>query len=203
MKSREQIDEEYKNFESKSDFVVNLEEFKLYLQLLIEDREEKLEDLNDELEENRLFKLEAEIRNFFFFIFEEEEVSFYDEDNEILEKYISFEKVFKDYFESILFIARDYNYERLLKFCDFLIKHYEEHIEYIDYLRERLEKYYQGIVFYNPKYENNREAMIGFYFDNMARFEEEFDKREGYEGSECIELRKMKAKWNDDKRVRR
>ena len=76
-----------------------------------------------------------------------------------------------------------------------MIGFYDERMDYIDYKRTCLEYKYQGISFFNPKYENNSEVMISFYFDKMSKFEEEFDRIEKNDTSECIQLRKMKAKW--------
>ncbi len=195
MKTRKQVDEEYSNFISDNKDVTNLNDFLQELQTAIADCDEQIVSLEKDIRKNNLLKLEANIRNFFFFIFEQEEVEFYDEDNELLERFISLYKLFKSIFESILYIARDYNYERLSRFCDFLCIFYNEHLEYIDYLRDKLEYTYNSAYYNNPEYEDNSRVMIQFYYDNMIEFEKEFDKREGLENAECIELRKMKAKW--------
>ena len=195
MKSREQIENEYENFQIKSNDVTSLEEFKLFLQMGIDDSDERIKDSINEKRINKLYEIEAKIKNLFSLNGEIIDTQIFVDDSELLDKYISFQKVYKEYFESILFITRDYNYKELLKFCDFLIEHYYEHIEYIEYLRQQNEFNYEGISFYNSNYSNNRDVMISFYFDKMSKFEEEFDKIEGNDTSECIPIRRMKANW--------
>ena len=196
MKTREQVEEDYSKFESKNTYINNLDEFNIYLDILMDDRDEKIDDIEKEIKENHLYEFEARIRNALNIIFEEEEVEFYDEDNNILDMYISLEKVYKKYLEDVKFIARNYNYKRLLKFIDFMLEHYSERIEYIDYLRDQLEYKYKGAYFSNPKFDNiGIDVMIEFYYDKIKEFEEEFDRVENNDTKECIEIRKMKAKW--------
>ena len=198
MKTIEQVEEEYSNFHSKSKDVTNLGEFNTYLEIGMDDCDERIKDLEREKRQNKLYELEGKFRNFFFFIFDEEDIDFYEEDNKLLDKFISLQKVYKDYFESVKFIARDYNYKELLKFVDFIVLHYNEQIDYIEYLRDSLEYKYKGVSFYNPNKENNNEVMIQFIYDKMKKFEDDFDKIEGNDTSECIEIRKMKAKWKNE-----
>ena len=198
MKTIEQVEEEYKNFESKRKDVTNLDEFKTYLDIGIDDCDERIKDLEKEKKINNRKLLETKILNFISFVDVKVDENFFIEDNGILDRYISLHKIYKDYFDSIKFIARDYNYKELFKFIEFLILHYNEQVDYNEYLRDELEYKYRGISFYNPKYVNNNDVMFQFYFDHMRRFEDDFDKIEGNDTSECIEIRKMKAKWYNE-----
>ena len=198
MKTIEQVEEEYNNFESKRTDVTSLDEFKTYLDIGIDDCDERIKDLEKEKKINNRKLLETKILNFISFVDVKVDENFFIEDNGILDRYISLHKIYKDYFDSIKFIARDYNYKELFKFIEFLILHYNEQVDYNEYLRDELEYKYRGISFYNPKYVNNNDVMFQFYFDHMRRFEDDFDKIEGNDTSECIEIRKMKAKWYNE-----
>ena len=198
MKTIEQVEEEYKNFESKRTDVTSLDEFKTYLDIGIDDCDERIKDLEKEKKINNRKLLETKILNFISFVDVKVDENFFIEDNGVLDRYISLHKIYKDYFDSIKFIARDYNYKELFKFIEFLILHYNEQVDYNEYLRDELEYKYRGISFYNPKYVNNNDVMFQFYFDHMRRFEDDFDKIEGNDTSECIEIRKMKAKWYNE-----
>lgn len=198
MKTIEQVEEEYNNFESKRTDVTSLDEFKTYLDIGIDDCDERIKDLEKEKKINNRKLLETKILNFISFVDVKVDENFFIEDNGVLDRYISLHKIYKDYFDSIKFIARDYNYKELFKFIEFLILHYNEQVDYNEYLRDELEYKYRGISFYNPKYVNNNDVMFQFYFDHMRRFEDDFDKIEGNDTSECIEIRKMKAKWYNE-----
>ena len=86
MKTITELKEEYEKFEIKSKHVNSLEEFLAFIIIGIDDTYEIENDYKKEIKENKRWQLSAKIRNFFNFIFEEEEESFYDYDNNILEE---------------------------------------------------------------------------------------------------------------------
>ena len=162
MKTIQEIEKEYESYESPTKEVTNLEEFLAYIQIGLDDTDEFERDFEKELRENRLWKLEAMIRNFFFFIFEQEEVELYDEDTEIVQDCIVITRRYRDYYERIQAIATEENFREFLRLVDFSCEYYSSQMDYYDYLRDSLEFWAKGIRMYNSKYEDNKESFNDF-----------------------------------------
>lgn len=173
MKTKEQLIKEYKDYQMKSDFVTSLEEFENFIDIGIDDVEEELAVIKKEKRENKRWQIDAKIRNFLFFIFEEEEVEFYDEDNKILEESRSLVNQYKDYFEKIKQLATEENFEKLVKLVDFSADYYNEHIDYLENKRDCLEYYYKGLNFVNNRYEDNRRVVDEFIQDKIDTIKKE------------------------------
>ena len=171
MKTLEDIKKEYESYEKKTDVVTNLDEFLSFIEIGIDDTDEYQQDYEKELKENKRWKLEAQIRNFFFFIFAEEEVDLYDEDTSILKDCISYTEKMREFYKRIQSVATEENFDELTRLVDFSCDYYYAQTDYYDYLRDKLELISKGIQLYNPRYEDSRVPFTKFMEEKIKGFE--------------------------------
>lgn len=167
MKTIKEIQEEYQKYKGKTDFINNLEEFASFMLVGLDDIEEARSEINKEKQENKKWELSAKIRNFFYFLFEEEDVSFYKQDNAILDESIQLTIKQEEYFQKIIEIASEENIQELVKLTDFCCEYYNQHIDYLESKRDALEYAYKGYNFYNGRLEDNRESFNRFFEQKM------------------------------------
>ena len=163
MKTIEELEEEYKNFNIKSDFIQTKEDFILFLLIGVEDTYELEKDNNKEIKANKLAKWDAKVTALLMFNDASDEIEFLDEDNNIL---LEINKMVEDYrnmYIQIGSITNEDNYKELLKLVDFCTEYYNQHIDFFDSERDSLELMYtKGICMYNPKYSDNRDVVMEF-----------------------------------------
>lgn len=176
MKTITELKEEYEKFEIKSKHVNSLEEFLAFIIIGIDDTYEIENDYKKEIKENKRWQLSAKIRNFFNFIFEEEEESFYDYDNNILEELTLLVLKYQSYFKKIAELANKDNYEELLKLTDFLTEYYNKEIDYYEYRRDKLEMELKGLCFSNSRYEDNQKVIDEFANNKLSNLEKASQK---------------------------
>ena len=176
MKAIEDLEKEYEGFTKKSTAVTNLEEFLAFIDIEIDDYKYAEKDFKRELRENARWKLEAQIRNFFFFIFEEEEVDLYDLDTEIVLQCVTLVQKMEEYFRRIRGVATESNFGPLTKLVDFSNDQYYVQRDYYDYERDQLEFSARGIRMFNPKFEDRREALLEFLEKRVRKLEESSKK---------------------------
>lgn len=172
MKTLEEIEKEYEGFTPVSTFVTNRDELITFLGVGIDDTIEIERDYIKELRENKKDQIDAKIRNFFFFIFEQEEVEFYDEDNELIKELRCLVLKYRELYERMISIATDSNAQELVKLVDFLTKYYNDHIDYFEDERDRLELWYKGIRMYNSRHQDNRKVIDEFADKKLAELED-------------------------------
>ena len=173
MKTIEEIEEEYRNFKLKSDFVKSKEDFILFLLIGMEDTYVLEEDNNREIRINNRNKLDAKIRKFLFFSDDNSEVDFFDQDNNIL---LEINKMVEDYrnmYAIMTEIVDEDNYKELVKLVDFCTEYYNYHIDFFDSERDSLEMAMKGICMYNPKYSDNRDVVKEFVENKMREFDKD------------------------------
>ena len=176
MKTLEHIEEEYRKFNLKSYFVTNLDELVTFLEIGLDDTFENEKDYLRELRENRRWKIDAVVRNFFFFLFEEEDVEFYDYDNQILKDVIRMIREYRSLFYRLVLIASEDSRLEIVKLVDFLGEYYNQHVDYFDHRRDQLEMAFRGFQMYNSKYEDNREVVYQFADKKISELEERLEK---------------------------
>lgn len=170
----DKIEEEYKSFETKNESEVsNVNDFCSYAFTGICETKDIIKDYNRELRENKRWQLAGKIRNFFNFIFQEEEVEFYDYDNKILEDAIILTKQYAEIYKRLIVLADDDNYMELLKLIDFASIYYDSNIEYFEYLRDCLEMNLKGYSMCNSRYSDTREEFGKFVDKKISEYEDE------------------------------
>ncbi len=171
MKKVEELEKEYEGFKQKTKTVTNLEEFLSYIDLDIGEYEYATKAFKKELRENALWRLEAKIRNFFFFIFAEEDVELYDLDDAVVIDCITLTEEMADFFKRLHNIAKEDNYKELIRLVDYADELYDAQRDYYDYERDRIEITAQGIYMINSRYENNRTSLIEFLNKKVTELE--------------------------------
>ncbi len=176
MKTINELEVEYNNFEIQNTHVKSLEDFLLFIAIGIDDTYAIEKDYKIEKRENKKWQLAAKIRNFFNFIFQEEEESFYDEDNNILNELTDLILKYRTYYEKMIEIANQDNFEELVKLTDFLSEYYGKEIDYYEYRRDKLEMNLKGLNFYNSKYEDNQKVIDEFTNKKLEKLSKSYQK---------------------------
>ena len=168
MKKVEDIKEEYKEYIIKTDYVNTLEDFIAFLDSGIDDIDDDIKYYATLLHQNKKWYAAAFIRNLFPMFFEEEDIEFYDYDNDFLEQAIKLSYNQKAYYQALKEIARENNYKELLRLKDFAFDYYNIHKDFIETAREIIELRFQGITMYNSKYQDNREPFHEFFMEKIS-----------------------------------
>ena len=167
MKKISEIEEEFKTYKAKSESVTNLNEFMTYLIVGVDDAEENIKECKKEIKANKRMYIPACIRNLFPLIYEEEDVEFYLDDNELIVRMIRATLTQKDYYEKIMGIVDENNFLELLRLADFSTDYYNEFINYIDMKRTSLESLYKGIRVVNNRTSDNSEVFDEFFIKKL------------------------------------
>lgn len=167
MKTIEEIKEEYKGYKTKSDYVKTLEDFIAFLDVGIDESDVGISDFTTEIHENRKWQVTAFIRNMFPFLFQEEDIDFYNYDNEILLEGVAMSTVQKEYLSTIKAISTESNYKELLKLTDFATDYYNSFIDYIESSRDILEMRFKGYTMYNGRCVDNRKPFNEFFMEKI------------------------------------
>ena len=168
MKTLEEIEEEYKNFQLKSDFIKSGEDLSLFLLVGVEDTYAIEDDNNKEIRANNRNKTLAKVGQFLLFSDDNSDVDFFEQDNEILFEINKLTEDYRNMYLRIIDLATDDNYSELTKLVDFCTEYYNYHIDYFESERDALEMYMKGICMCNPKYSDNR-TVINEFVDKKLR----------------------------------
>lgn len=176
MKTREDLEKEYEEFQIKSDFVNSLDEFRVFLLVGIDDTFDIEKANKKEIMYNKLSSLKAQASNVINFLDEPIDVEFFALDNEILENVGDITVQFRNMYLRMVDIANGDNYLELLKLVDFCSTYYGKQIDYYEYLRDRLEMMYRGIDYSNRKYDDNKDAILEFIKMMMSKYDKDDPK---------------------------
>lgn len=171
MKKLEEIEKEYKGYKAKSTIVNSLEEFITFIEVLLGDIGNSQELTKQEIKNNKRWKFETTVRNYFLVLINQREVEVYDEDTRILKELDKLDEEYEEYFERIKLLATEENYKELLRLADFADDYYKGHMEFFENQREMLELELRGIHMFHPSYEDNRKAFREFMKKHLKDFE--------------------------------
>lgn len=171
MKTVEEIEKEYLEYKTDTDYIHSLNDFRAYVLLGIEDNITNGAILKKERQANKRIKIIDKIKNFITFN-TDDNTSFYDEDNILIDDCLSLIDKQNEYFYTILEQANSTNYLELLKLMDFSILYYNKHLDYFELRRDKLEYAYRGISYSNSNYKDDREAFDNF-FNIISSFKQE------------------------------
>ena len=178
MKTVQQIEEEYKDFQPTSTYVTNLDEFLTFMEIGLDDTDEYQKDYEKDLKENKRWALEARVRNLLFFIFQEEDVDLYAEDDKILHSCIDYLELLRKFYQRIQGMATEDNFRELVKLVDFSDVYYSSQMDYYDFLRDRLEMLARGYNLYNSRYEDTKEPYTEFMNKKLAEIKKNTPPKE-------------------------
>ena len=168
MKTIQEIEKEYESYQTKTDFVPDLENFIVFLDIGIDDLTESEKDVTTEMHENTKWKFGAFFRNLLPFVFEEEDLEFYDQDNSILLEGLRMIVLQREYLGAIKDIATEKNFGELLRLVDFATDYFNDHISYVETERDVLEMQLKGYTMVNSRYQDNREPFNEFMMKKLS-----------------------------------
>ena len=176
MKKLEEIEKEYESFIISEDLVENLDEFHTYIDFRMDDLKEELTVLKKEKSRNKRYKLIGGLIDSLTCSVIQSNPEFFDDDNEILDMGMKVVLSYKDFYNEILSMATPDNYRELARLAVFSVNYYNEHIDYIEYLRDVLDHEFNGINYFNPKYENNIPVFNQFMRKELDKNKKKTDK---------------------------
>lgn len=136
MKTIEELDEEYKIFKPKIQ-IKTKEDLEIYIEVGLMDVGENLNSIKIDYNDNKKNKLITKLKNFF--LFTDDDTSFYDEDLKLLDEIVLLNLIYENYFQTILIYTDDDNCSELGKLLDFLTIYYEKNVQYVESKRDNLE----------------------------------------------------------------
>lgn len=172
MKTIEDIEKEYNDFEYIPKSINNLEELEVWTMVVFDDIDENLRVLGIDYRNNKTCKVIGTIRNLFLFVYEYEDVSFYDKDNKLVEEAYILNEMYKNYFKQIIHYSNEENYNEMFKFANFLVMYYKKDLDYIDGERNDLEYTQKGYGCVNNKDEDNSLVVHDFFIKKINEFKE-------------------------------
>lgn len=173
MKELKDLEDEYSKFTTKSDFVKTLPDFICLLDIGIDEIEVHRESIINEIKINCKDQFAARIRNFFFGVFQIEEVDYYTTDNTILENTNSFITTYEQYYQQLKKIATEENYRELTRFVDFICNYYNNQIAYFDTQRDILEYQVKGFNLTDNRFQDLQEVLDDFVNKKIKQYTSE------------------------------
>lgn len=167
MKTIEDIEEEYNVFKRRLGTIKSIEELEGWIEVIFGDIAENIRVLKVDYRNNRINKVAGYIRNLFPFIYETEDLSFYDEDNKLLEEAYLLNRIYENYFKKIIHYSNEDNINEMSKLTDFLILYYERDLDYIYGERADLEYAQKGYGCVNNRDEDNSEVVHEFFINKI------------------------------------
>lgn len=131
MKTIEDIEKEFNEHECRIVTIDCLKELKGWIEVAYADIDENNRLLDVDYKYNRNSKILGYLTNLLPFLFEHEDLSFYDKDNEYIEDSRTINNLYKDYFKKIDGYCTEENYAFLAKFADFVMLYYDNDTNYI------------------------------------------------------------------------
>lgn len=162
MKTIEDIKKEYDEFECRITSITSLEELEAWIEVAFDDIDENMRLLKVDYNYNRNYRTLAYITNLLPFLFEHEDLSFYDKDDKIIEESTVINKIYKNYFKQIAYYSNDDNYLELAKFADFVMFYYDKDVTYLYEERVGLEYQKKGYGYISNSEEDNSEVVHEF-----------------------------------------
>lgn len=167
MKTIEEIEREYKNYQLHSTSVTDLANFSVFIEDGIDTTKEELKVIQKEVKINNRSQRLTKLRNHFPYLFQERIVDIYEEDNQILEEVTKLILSQREKYERIHSIVTDKNFVELTKLIDFSCEYYNQHVDYFESRRDALIYSYRGFTYQASKYQNNI-TVFNEFFDKMV-----------------------------------
>ena len=172
MKTFEEIEEQYSNYQVGENAIDDYEDFYAYISRVIDTISKHWEDTFNQISENNRWKKIGDIRNLFPFLFVQEDTTFYDYDNTILVEASDLLVHNLEYYERIRELATRENFIELNKLLNFLLDNYEESINYLNFKRDKLNAEFKGADLVEPDYDYKFKLVDRFANEHISSFED-------------------------------
>ena len=156
--TKQEVSNLYKKFRFKNNYVRTSEDLHIYALGKIEDIEESINTYKKELKDNKKMKHDAMFRNLLPFIFQAEDTSIYEKDNELIESILLEMNIRMNDIKRLINLINDDNKDELLKLLEFIVSNYSDNVDYLEKEREVLEFTIQNIILYNENEDKRKET---------------------------------------------
>lgn len=172
MKTMEDIEKEYDEFECRQKPINSIEELESWIEVALGDIDENLRVLDIDSNGNRRCRIAGSIRNLLPFLYEYEDLSYYDKDDKLIKDARIINGMYADYFKQIIHYSNEDNYVEMFRFADFLVMYYEKDLDYIYAERDDLDYIKKGYSCVNYKDEDNSLLVHEFFSIKINEFKE-------------------------------
>lgn len=163
MKTITDIEEEYSEFSIRIATINSFNEFRAWIQVAFNEINHNIGVLKQDYSDNRRCKIAGTFRNLLPFLYEYEDVSFYDKDNKLVEDAYLLNQMYLSYLKQLLNCSTEENYKIMAKLADFIMMYYDKDGDYIYSERDDLEYARKGYSCVNYKDEDNSEVVHEFF----------------------------------------
>ena len=167
MKTLEDMEKEYGEHECRIYTINNLKELESWILVAFDDISENIKVLRIDYRNNKDCKTMGIIRNLLPFLFEYEDVTFYDKDNKLIYEAYLVNRMYENYFKQILHYSTEENCGEMAKLADFIMMHYDIDCDYIDNERDVLEYQRKGYGYIGNNCEDNSEVVHDFFIEKI------------------------------------
>lgn len=171
MKTIEELENEYNQYQVGNNEVDNYEDFYDSTNMTIESIIDNLSDTFTQTQENNKWKKISTFRNLLPIVSVKEDVSFYDYDNRILLEASDLLVHALEYCERIREVANNDNYLELNKLFNFLLDNYEDNINYLNDVRNNMTAEYVSEEFINSEFSRNLLEIHVFADKHISSYE--------------------------------
>lgn len=176
MKTIEQLEKEYEEFQTKTDTSIlsNIEEFYTFLRLAIMEMEENEKLCKKEIRLDKLAIIKGKAICFALLSNPDEELmDNIKQDIKALEDTIEMGAQSAEYIADISEIVTEDNYLDFLKLVEFICKAYTDHIDYYESERQGLEMQLKGFSFFDGRFENYMPVFMEFMNKKLETMKKE------------------------------
>ena len=172
MKTLEDIKKEYSEHVCRLGTINSLKELQGWLLVAFDDIDENVKVLNSDYRANRNCMVLGSIRNLFPFLFEYEDVSFYEKDNKDVQEAYIINKLYKNYFTQVFKYSTEDNYKEMARLADFMMMYYDKDSDYISNERDALEYIRKGYGYISNCDEDDSLAVHEFFITKLDKLSE-------------------------------
>lgn len=186
MKKEINLEKEFKGFKRKNTYINTVTDCISFVELMQQELEKRNSQLLKEIKENKKWKLEVKIRNYFLAFFSEREVDVYEEDTEILNEMISINNDYIKFYNKITRLTNGKNFKELLKLVEFANYYYDNHLDLLEKQREIIGLELRGIHMISPNNGDNRENVQEFLENRLSQLEDKKTTRKQIYNKESV-----------------
>lgn len=169
MNSVEKIEEEYKNFKPKSNYIKTPEDLIDLIDIKIDEIDKDIVEIDQEMKKSEFKKIISSIKNKILF---GEDFEYYEQDYDLMKEEYQLGADFIEYFRLIIDKISNNNYQELLRLSEFTEKHYFSNFDYLISERSNLALYYRGIRTMNIN-DDTRKTFKAFFSNKINEFHKE------------------------------
>lgn len=163
MKTMDEIQEEYNEFECRLWPIKSLEDLRGWIKVAFDDIDENVRLLCVDQRYNRRDKFLTKLNNLFLFPEDRVDTSYYDQDDDLISDAYYINKIYRIYFSEMFSGANESNYVEMAKIADFIMQYYDKDVMSIDSKRRDLEYRSRGYGCVDNGHDSTDEELHEFF----------------------------------------